>query len=88
MAQIKSHQTIRREAARLRELWHDAPVDTAKGWFVLGALWGLTWASWRVHGSASRFAGANEWACDACPPPSRPMPSPAQQARNKGGGDE
>ena len=62
--------TIRRESKRLHQLWREVPVGTARGWFVLGAMWGLAWATWGARSSASKFAGGNEWECD------KPRPHP------------
>ena len=64
MGEIKSPRTIHRESKILYEIWKDTTVGTAKGWFTLGAAWALAWTRWGVRGSASKFAGENEWECD------------------------
>ena len=63
MSRLKATSTINKEKAALYGLWKEAPVGTARGWFVLGALWSFAWMSWGVSSSASRFAG-EDWPCD------------------------
>lgn len=59
-----TERTIKNESDRLYELWKQVPIGTAKGWFVLGALWALTWSRHGAPARPSKFAGDNKWACD------------------------
>lgn len=59
---MKARSTLRKEQHEVYELWKEARVGSARGWFLLGALWALTWARGKSSRPA-RFA-SNGWECD------------------------
>lgn len=59
---MKANSTLRKEQHEVYELWKGARVGSARGWFLLGALWALTWA--RGKGSRPACFASNDWECD------------------------
>ena len=57
---MKSERSLKRETNSVYALWKDAEVGSARGWFLLGALFALAWMRGGVRSRASKFA-EREW---------------------------
>lgn len=59
---MKIRSSVQREGKQIWLLWRNAEVGSARGWFLLGALWALNWVL-RSHSRPAKFA-EREWECD------------------------
>ncbi len=79
---MKAESTIRKECKLAGESWRQATPGTARGWFLLGVVWGLRWA--RGRASRPTLFGVRSWPCDRHIDPT----TAAMQAEAEGSKDE